>query len=182
MVTGAPRGDAWPPPPKPPKLCPVAGPVPAYAGTGVAAPLPPGKDQSSYDHYQDNLEQQADYRGKARHAAKKSLPEQQARQTGTKEASGKTAKQSSAKQSSSEQTGTRRLTHGRGVTWLCHGTLDRRSGRCSRRRSRRRECTPASAATREAAAGARMRVSPDEDQRDGRDDDCDEASMTKHDS
>ena len=63
----------------------------------IATPLPPGKDQSSHDHHQHDLKQQTDERAEARHAAKKSLPEQQAKQTGADKASGEPPEQPASK-------------------------------------------------------------------------------------
>jgi hypothetical protein len=48
-------------------------------GRRHVTPLPPGKNQPGDDYDQHDLQQQADNGGKARHAAEKSVPEQQAK-------------------------------------------------------------------------------------------------------
>jgi hypothetical protein len=122
---------------------------------GLVASLPPGKQQPRDNHDQPDLQDQAKQRGKAAHAAKKAMPEQQAEQSRAKESRGKATKQPTP-----EETGARRrLTNRPGSRRLreraLHGRGRVRRSLCCRRR---RERTRSAAAAREPASSARFRI------------------------
>ena len=68
----------------------------------LVAALPPGPGEARDDHDQADLQQQAEDRGEAAHAAHEAVTEQHAEQAGADEARGQTAEQTTAEHSAAE--------------------------------------------------------------------------------
>ena len=75
----------------------------------LLAALPPGPGEPCDDHDEPDLQQQAEDRGEAAHAAHEAVTEQHAEQAGADEARGKTAEQSAAEHAAAEQDPASRL-------------------------------------------------------------------------
>ena len=101
-------------------------------------PLPPGKSQSRDENDQCDLQQQAEDRGEAAHAAQQSVSEQQSEQSGAEESGGQSAEQSAAEKTGPRGACERRSAAGlrdRALLALLYGTGIRASECASLRNS-----------------------------------------------
>jgi len=133
----------------------------------LLAPLPPVPNQPRHDDDQHDLDDEAKDRGKTSESAKQPTPEQEAKQTCTKEARGETAQQTAAEQATwtiEEASGTGEARRGR----LGRGALHWRNRRRGCGRRRRRKCAHAAATETGAAATTRIGSAGNQRKRDGR--------------